>query len=146
MDLGLFLSLVGPIPGSVAAITGVLVLMTLQPPFIQNASVSKHGKVLCLTLFVSSNLPNCHVTTVRVKGMRLLKISSHMDVLLWKGQIPFERFSKSADIDVLLPPSCAPCSMSFSLLPDSDTPPSVELTLGWRWRFFKRRISSHIAL
>ena len=52
MDLGLFLSLVGAIAGSVAAITGVLVLMTLQPPFIQNASVSKHGKVLCLTLFV----------------------------------------------------------------------------------------------
>lgn len=39
MDLGLFLSLVGAIAGSVAAITGVLVLMTLQPPFIQNASV-----------------------------------------------------------------------------------------------------------
>ena len=44
MDLSFFLSLVGAIAGIVAAVTGVIVLMTLQPPYLQNTYVRKKQK------------------------------------------------------------------------------------------------------
>ena len=58
MDLGLFLSLVGAIAGSVAAITGVLVLMTLQETLQNPAFISAH-KDFYLLRRINGRSPPC---------------------------------------------------------------------------------------
>lgn len=147
MDLSFFLSLVGAIAGIVAAVTGVIVLMTLQPPYLQNTYVRKKTEeLLFLNFSIATNFPNCRITKVSVKGMRVLMVSSSTEVALWKGQIPYERFSETCDSDVLLPPSCNPLSMCFALLPDLESaiPSSLDISLRWQWRFISWTISRSV--
>lgn len=139
MDLNLVFSFI-------AAVTGAIVVMTMQPPFFENASISKFGRITVLNFAIASNLPNCHVTKIRVEGMHLLKVRSHTDVLLWKNQIPVDKFSDFYVEDVLLPPSCKSFPMCFALTPNSDSiaPSSVNVFISWRWRFISWTISRSI--